>query len=242
MFASILKKRSLLTVKILFLYSPEIVFSHAVLGLLLLYTHKNMNDLLKTRIPDQDKIKEGKIRDWAEDFLTLIYLLTDAAIHLSNLEIRDDRKAILDFKRILNRVRKGLKEFEENIQAVKAEKKWRFCPSELPKVRSPHRGLFYFSSFEMPYRELLDKYSVLLEEFNRVVPLINKMDTRTHRNDFTRLQSAIANLQVSVGEWNSRMNEIKIWIVRKTSIYKKGFTHKYNRAEHGVKTQYSIGR
>lgn len=197
-----------------------------------------MDELQKTRIPDRDKVfKDGKVRAWSEDYLPLIYSLTDAAMYLSTLEIRNDRKAISEFKRTINDVRKSLWEFRERIRVIKMEKGWAFQKKELPIVRGAYQGLFYLEGFESPYRELLSKYFTTLEEFNAVVPLMNKVDIHTFRRDFIKLQSAVDNLIVSIEEWNSRVNEIKVWVWRKTSVFKKNLTHKYHTVNHDTKQQ-----
>jgi len=79
-------------------------------------------ELNATRIPDSEKTnKDLKIREIREDYLPLIYELSDLQVMIAELEMTNSIKAARGLKKAVLIHIKRCKEFIRNLEAIRSE-------------------------------------------------------------------------------------------------------------------------
>ncbi len=210
-----------------------------------------MFDLDKTRIPDVDKIQfAGKKRELLTDFLPVIYRLTDISIHLSSLEVRNDRDTFRDFRFGLFRTRDDLNTWNDKINEIKKSawgRIWRQTrfhpqlsnyvwynvisrkPEDLPKIPLNDK-----SDFTGQRRELLADWMQLIEHFRSMIDPLVILETKDHRVSMIEFKEALRKAFAYVYAWNNRIIQIKVHVWNETSRKKKFQRHTYNVKGYGI--------
>jgi len=169
-----------------------------------------MSEFDKTRIPDSEKIKlDTRKRVLVEDFLPIIYRLTDASMYLSTLEIRDHMGVVIKFKSEINNTRKEVEEWQARIQELKRYRKVRFLAHKL-KYKPFDPGPYYAQYSFFHNRELLSKYTPVIEQANAVLKILRKLEMALAFENLLKAQIRLMDLHTMLKEWNVRMNEIRV--------------------------------
>lgn len=171
-----------------------------------------MRELDKTRIPPEDKTDASlRKRELVEDFLPILYRLTDLSIYLSAMELRDNIVVLIRFRKGISEVIGELrKTWLPKMMELKKECHLRAYIIH-PETRPINKGPFYNEVSFFDNRELLGEFALVLEECSNIVSLLKVIEVGLTRSRFLDLYKKILNLITSLREWNMRINEIRIF-------------------------------
>ena len=172
-----------------------------------------MTDFTDTRLTEKDS--QGRVRTLIPKFQEMIFALTDVSVQVSTLEIGDSRPSITDIKRTILNVRREIVDWLKWINLQGEKRRARF--ESKGQIKVSEIGPFYPGGTFDQDRDLMPIFFKLIQQFNDALPLVEKIEKGNRREHLSTLYKSLDEIRYSLFEWNVRMNEIKIYVLRKTS-------------------------